>query len=120
MVPIEVKKVIDQIEELDYLIAPIADNRVYQTINDFINGLITDEACLHAISLTDLGKQYVFKTMKAINCLECLDRLYLCKDEKEHYKTLRNKKMNEYISQVKMAFIEYRRKGKYFDELFGY
>ncbi len=117
-IPKQVLDIVNEIEKLDYIIAPIADNRVYELINSFIKGEITDEACLHAISLTDLGKQYVLKSNDAIKSLNNIECLYLPKEEKNYYLKVKNAQVEEYTKQVKMALLEYRRKGKYIDELF--
>ena len=38
-----IKMLAEQSRDCDYIIAPIADNRMFQIINSFINGEITDE-----------------------------------------------------------------------------
>ena len=70
------------------------------------------------MSATNLGLQYVFMNNEACSHLQFVDRLYLCEKEKEFYKKERNKMLNESRELSKLAKIEYRRKGKYFDELF--
>ncbi len=117
-VPEEVVRLINRINKCDYLVAPIADNQMYQTLNRFANNEITDEACCHALSATNLGRQYVFKSEKACKHLECLERLYLCKAEKEYYTTVKAKDAKQSQSKADLAIIEYRRRGKYFDEIF--
>ena len=114
----EVLDLVKRIEECDYLIAPIADNQMYQTINQFADNMITDEACVHALSATNLGLQYVFKSMKAINCLVPIDRFYLCEKEKNDYKIKKDELAKQSQSKAELAKIEYRREGKYFDEIF--
>ena len=66
----------------DYIIAPIADNRMYQIIDSFIDGEITDEQCRHALAATELGMQYVIKTDKAAKCAEVFERCSRCTPEK--------------------------------------
>ena len=44
----EFLKLIKQIEKADYIIAPIADNQMYDTLTAFSLKEITDEQCLHA------------------------------------------------------------------------
>lgn len=117
-IPKDVKDIITQIDNVDYLIAPIADNQMYQTLNRFINNEITDEACLHALSSTNLGLQYVFKTMKACQRLVCIDRLYLCKQERNDYLSIKEELSAKGQQKANLSIIEYRRKGLYFDELF--
>jgi transcriptional regulator with XRE-family HTH domain len=60
-----VQKLVAQSRDCDYIIAPIADNRMFQIINSFIDGEITDEQCKHFLAATNLGYQYVFVTPKS-------------------------------------------------------
>ncbi len=117
-VPEEVANIVKRVEEADYIIAPIADNKMYEILNQFIRGNITDEACLHALSMTDLGNQYVLKSDKAIRSLEFRDRFYLCEPEKRDYLMQKEKDALDAVNKVKMSLIEYRRKGAFIDELF--
>ena len=52
-----IKKIIEQSRACDYIIAPIADNRMFQIINSFIEGELTDEQCKHCLAATNLGMQ---------------------------------------------------------------
>ena len=52
-----IKTLIEQSKDCDYIIAPIADNRMFQIINAFIDGEITDEQCKHCLAATNLGMQ---------------------------------------------------------------
>jgi hypothetical protein len=104
-------------DKADYIIAPIADNRMYQIIDSFIDGEITDEQCRHALAATELGMQYVIKTAKAAECAEVLERCYLCSEEKEDYYTARSSDFRAAEDKVRAARIKYRGKGKYIDEL---
>lgn len=114
----EVEELIEEIEGCDYLIAPIADNQMYQILNRFADNEITDEQCIHALATTNLGLQHVFKSMEACKKLVCLERLFLCKQEKRDYLERKKSLASESASKAELAMIEYRRKGKYFDELF--
>ena len=105
------------IEGYDYIIAPIADNRMYQIINSFINGEITDQQCIHCLAATNLGKQYVFKTEKAISQLKIVEKLYVSDSERNYYKALRSNESLEGESLAKQARIQYRGKGLYIDEI---
>ena len=101
----------------DYIIAPIADNRMYQIIDSFIDGEITDEQCRHALAATELGMQYVIKTGKAAECAEVLERCFLCAEEKKDYYTARSEAFRAAEDKVRAARIKYRGRGKYIDEL---
>ena len=104
-------------DQADYIIAPIADNRMYQIIDSFIDGEITDEQCRHALAATELGMQYVIKTERAAECAEVLERCYLCSEEKKNYYTARSDDFRAAEDKVRAARIKYRGKGKYIDEL---
>lgn len=112
-----IKNLINKISNADYIIAPIADNRMFQIIDSFIEGEITDEQCKHCLAATNLGQQYVFKTDKALNQLKFLERCYVCDREKELY-TKKKKEINLIgEDKVKAARIKYRGKGQYIDEI---
>lgn len=114
----EVLSIIKKINECDYLIAPIADNNMYETLTSFSNGLISDEQCLHALSANNLGLQFVFKSKKACDSLMMIDRMYLCEKEKQNYLLKKKELYKQGQSKVQLAINKYRRQGKYFDELF--
>ena len=112
-----IKRLINKLNGMDYLIAPIADNRMFRIIDSFIEGEITDEQCIHCLAATNLGFQYVFKTEKALNQTEILERCYLCSKEKERYQS---KRLEDNIigdSKIKMARRQYRGKGQYIDDI---
>ena len=113
-----IKQLIDKIEHTDIIVAPIADNEMFKIIDSFGRSEITDEACIHAISATNLGIQYVFKSDKACKYLDVLDRLYLCEKEKSDYLKQKDVLSQDGVNKARLAIVEYRRKGKYFDEIF--
>ena len=77
-----VNEIIYYLDHTDLIIAPIADNRMFQIIDAFTDGQITDLQCQYALASTNLGYQYVFKTPEAVEHLQILDHLYLCDFEK--------------------------------------
>ncbi len=112
-----VKKLIEESRECDYIIAPIADNRMFQIINSFIFGEITDEQCKHCLAATHLGKQYVFTSERAIEQVEIVERCYISNNEKEYYKNIRSSDTKLGDDKVKLAKMQYRGKGRYIDEI---
>ena len=98
-------------------IAPIADNRMFQIINSFINGDLTDEQCKHCLAATNLGMQYIFISDKAVKKLKMLERCYISENEKEYYKKIRSSESKLGDDKVKIAKREYRGKGRYIDEI---
>lgn len=112
-----VKKLIEESRNCDYIIAPIADNRMFQIINSFIDGEITDEQCKHCLAATHLGLQYVFISDQAIEQVKLIERCYISNNEKEYYKNIRTQDTKLGDDKVKLAKIQYRGKGRYIDEI---
>ncbi len=111
------KDILNKHEDTDVIKAPIADNRMYRIIDDFIDGLITDKQAEHALSATDLGMQYILRTPKAIANLYIKERCFLSAKEKNYYMDLKRKDRKQSVMKAEAARIKYRREGKYIDEL---
>ena len=114
---LQIKEIRKKVEHADYIVAPIADNRMFQIIDSFIEGEITDEQCRHCLSATNLGFQYVFKTQKALKQVSILERCYLCQYEKEMYRRRRSEDNKVSEDKVKIARKQYRGQGHYIDEI---
>lgn len=112
-----IEKIIKESRDCDYIIAPIADNKMFETINEFIEGNLTDEQCKHCLAATNLGMQYVFLTEKAASRLKIVERCYVCDKEREHYKKLKENYRKLGNDKVKLAKAQYRGVGKYIDEV---
>lgn len=112
-----VRKLIKEARNCDYIIAPIADNRMFQIINSFISGEITDEQCKHCLAATNLGNQYVFTSERAVRKIKILERSYISTSEKEHYQNIRTEETKLGDDKVKLARRQYRGKGKYIDDI---
>lgn len=112
-----VQKIIKDSRNCDYIIAPIADNRMFKIIDSFIQGEITDEQCKHCLAATNLGKQYVFVSDLAISQLKIVEHVYLSDNEKNYYKKIRSSNSKLADDKVISARIQYRGKGKYIDEI---
>lgn len=112
-----IEKIIKESRDCDYIIAPIADNKMFETINEFIEGNLTDEQCKHCLAATNLGMQYVFLTEKAASRLKIVERCYVCDKEREHYKKLKEDYRKLGNDKVKLAKAQYRGFGKYIDEV---
>lgn len=112
------KSLLDELKDIDVIIAPIADNTMYDILDSFSNGDITDLQTLHALSANWLGKQYVFLNDEAIKkSLKVIDRLYICNSEKNEYKTKKEESTNMGKNKVKLAKREYAGKGLYIEDL---
>ena len=112
-----IKNIINKVENSDYLVAPIADNRMFRIIDRFIDGEITDEQCKHCLAATNLGKQYVFLKEKATKKINILERCYISKLEREFYSKQKLADINDSDNKVKYALIKYKRDGKYIEEI---
>ena len=112
-----IRELVRTVEGVDYIVAPIADNRMFEIIDQFIDGEITDEQCRHCLSATNLGKQYVFVTDKALCQVELLERCFLTKEEKEFYLFSRQASYEMNRDKVKVARRQYRDVGKYIEEM---
>lgn len=109
-----IKGVLKKIDNWDVIVAPIVDNPMFDIIAEFIERNITDEQCRHSLAATNLGKQYVLKTNKVVEHASLLKEMYVC--EKEKCVESRTLLTNDGIQKVKMARIQYKGKGKYFEE----
>ena len=114
---IAIKNLISRLEGVDYVIAPIADNKMFRIIDSFINGEITDEQCKHCLTATNLGFQYVLLNDNAISRLKMLECCYLSNEERNHYRKIKLEDNKISDDKVKLARIQYRGKGLYIDEI---
>lgn len=115
----KIVQLVQRVENADIIIAPIADNTMYTTMDQFASGALTDIQAEHALAASSLGKQHIYKTAKACAGLKILERLYVCKEEKEEFLSLRSKNADIARDKVLLSKEKYRREGKYIDELFG-
>lgn len=112
-----IRNLLSKLEDTDYLIAPIADNRMFEIIDSFIDGEITDVQCQHCLSATNLGNQYVFVTDKALNQLNILRHCYLAPEEKRYYLSYKQEESRIGNDKVKIARKQYRGQGEYIEDI---
>ncbi|MDO5302297.1 MAG: DUF3990 domain-containing protein [Clostridia bacterium] len=112
-----IQELVAQSQDCDYIIAPIADNRMFQIINSFIDGELTDEQCKHCLATTNLGMQYVFTSDKAVSQSKLIERCYISDNERTYYKNIRVEESTLGADKVKLARKQYRGKGLYIDEI---
>ena len=108
---------LSKLEGVDYIVAPIADNRMFEIIDSFIDGEITDVQCQHCLSATNLGNQYVFVTDKALSQLQILRHCYLASDEKSYYLSYKQEESRVGNDKVKVARKKYRGQGEYLEDI---
>lgn len=112
-----ITSLLSKLEGVDYIVAPIADNRMFEIIDSFIDGEITDVQCQHCLSATNLGNQYVFVTDKSLKQLKVLRHCYLAPDEKDYYLTSKKEESRIGNDKVKIARKQYRGQGEYIEEI---
>ena len=113
----KIRMLVQKSRECDYIIAPIADNRMFQIINSFIAGELTDEQCKHCLSATNLGMQYVLISEKAAAKAQIIERCYISNNERKHFKNIRMEESKLGDDKVKLAKRQYRGQGRYIDEI---
>lgn len=112
-----IQAIINKVDNCDYIVAPIADNRIFELIDAFTDGEITDKQCLYALSATYLGRQFVFKSNNCLSKLDIVDHLYLCKSEKDSYSIQNSVESNTSLNKAIRARKKFSGEGLYIDEL---
>lgn len=111
-------RLLGELDAADYVVAPIADNRMFQIIDEFADGEITDVQCEHALSATDLGMQYVIRTERGVSALTLQERCFLCDAERMEYRASASRRAQSGKDKARAARRQYRGKGLYIEELF--
>lgn len=112
-----IQDILSRLEGIDYIIAPIADNRMFEIIDSFISGEITDVQCRYCLSATDLGKQYVFLTQKALDHICIKRKCYMASSEKKMYLQTKTDELHDSNNKSKIARKQYRNQGLYIEEI---
>ena len=101
----------------DMVVGYIANDRLYTELNRFFNGDITDEALLRCLSALDLGKQYVALTDKGCKAVSVLQENPIHPFELSVLQGKSIERRKEGNALAKDIERQYRRIGKYFDEI---
>lgn len=114
----KIVELLNRIKDVDVIIAPIADNKMFNIMHQFGDGDITTVQAIHSLATSGLGKQFVLKTTKAISHLTQVERLFLSSSERKAISTLMEDRGKEIDTKLKLSKREFRGKGQYIDELF--
>ena len=106
-----------EVGEADYIVAPIADNRMFETIDSFIDGEITDVQCEHSLSATHLGYQYVLRSDAALDGIARIEPHYLCSSEKSALLAVQREQARVGSDKAKAARRAFRAQGRYIEEV---
>lgn len=112
-----VQKGVRRLLASDYVVAPIADNRMFELIGRFVDGEITDVQCKHCLSATSLGKQYVLLSPRALSQLKQLEHCYLCALEKKDSLRSRNDLLITGADKASIVRAKYKNQGRYIEEI---
>lgn len=112
-----IKAIRDKVDKCDYVLAPIADNKMFEVIDAFTNNEITDLQCLYALSATHLGYQYVLKKQEALDKVKIVQHLYYCSVEKSIYNREADVESNTSMYKALIAKKKYSDEGQYIKEL---
>ena len=70
---------------IDIAIGPTADDKLFATMNNYFSNAISEEQAIRYLNAANYSEQVVFKTMKALDCLEFTETFTLSEDEKQKY-----------------------------------
>lgn len=112
-----VKNITSQVMDADMIIAPIADNQMFEIMKDFADGFISDEECIHSLAATNLGLQFVCKSRKALDCLTALEESFLCSEEKRDFVVTKREQGENNSEKMKIIKREFRGKGHFIDQI---
>ena len=101
----------------DLIIGDIADDRMFYVLDNFFEGNITDKGLVECLSTLQLGKQYVAVSSKACREVKILKEYALSELELMALKDISEKNRQSGIERANEICKQYRREGKFFDEL---
>ena len=101
----------------DMIFGYIANDRMFVVLDRFFNGDITDQALIHSLCALKLGKQYAAITQKACDSLEILQVRRLTAEDRSALKQESEANRARGIALADEICRQYRREGRYFDEI---
>lgn len=102
----------------DVIIGPIADNRMFDTINAFLDSVATTSQAYHALKSINLGNQIVFKSEKSLKQIKLVNRLFVSREEKDEIVKAKQKYLEESDQYVRQEYSKHIREGEYIVEVF--
>lgn len=103
----------------DMVIGSIANDRMYYVLDSFFQGNLTDEALVASLKTLDLGRQYVAVSSKACRKVKIEKEMKMSFLELLSMRDVSTDMRKAGVVQAMQLCREYRRKGRYFDELIG-
>ena len=111
------KKYAEMDKGYDIIIGKIANDRMFYVLDSFFQGNVTDIALIKSLSALQLGSQYVAVTQKACDTI-CIEKeVPLLWMERQILKEASEKNRQKGIEFANQICKDYRREGRYFDEI---
>ena len=107
----------DLTADKDLIIGSIANDRMFYVIDNFFIGNITDAALVNSLSALQLGKQYVAVTQKGCDNVRIECEVPLSYLERLVIKDIAEENRARGVSLANDICKNYRREGKFFDEI---
>lgn len=106
-----------ELEKYDVIVGPIADDRMFTTIQAFITSTLTDVVTIKSMDIMGYSNQYTFKSDKGCSRIKFLGSKELNEEEIEKYQRIvdtERESMEERLGDIRT---EYFREGKLFREI---
>lgn len=104
-------------QQNDMIIGSIANDKMFQVLDDFFIGNITDAALVKSLAALQLGKQYVAITQKGCNAVRIEREIPVSYLEKKYLQVISEENRAKGVALANDICKVNRRNGKYFDEL---
>lgn len=101
----------------DIVIGSIANDRMFYVLDNFFTGVITDMALVNSLSALKLGKQYVATTEKSCAAVRIEKEIPLSLLERRFLQDESDANRQKGVSLANDICKNYRRDGKFFDEI---
>lgn len=101
----------------DMVIGSIANDKMFQVLDDFFIGNITDTVLINCLAALNLGKQYVAITQKGCEAIQIEQEIHISSSERKSIQDISEKNRTKGILLANEIYKKYRRSGKYFDEI---
>lgn len=108
---------INELNQYDVIIGPIADDRMNEAIQRFSDYTLSDEGLNACLQYVKYGEQYVAKSEFACSKIEILSERLIKEDELDAVRKYSHEKRTEGRDIVSKMTIEYRNRGQYLDEI---
>ena len=107
----------DMMTDKDLIIGSIANDRMFYIIDNFFVGNVTDVALVNSLSALQLGRQYVTVSQKGCDAVRIEKEIPLSYLERLVMKEVADENRAKGISLANDICKNYRREGKFFDEI---